>query len=168
MTDSRGHSNTRLRLQNAATVFGAGLLLGPPIGALQFSLYRAITSVLAWVDGIPRLAGEPKSFQLGHVLAFVYLAYVFTAAPALLASAFLSWRTWRSGGFSTFAAALTAGLCMLAYLGAVAVVFKNERVRIVDWELVTTAVLLAVCSALACTFLLRWAHVIEKGTSREL
>jgi hypothetical protein len=74
-----------------------------------------------------------------HLFLGIYFAYVFTIVPALVASAILAWRTWRTGGFGYFAAALTACLCMLGYLGAAAFVFKNERVRHVDGDIALTA-----------------------------
>lgn len=55
-------------LRRAATVFGAGLLLGPPIGALLFATYRAVLTSLPW---------GPDALQGERALIFVYLAYVF-------------------------------------------------------------------------------------------
>jgi hypothetical protein len=154
MTTEEGAPPTKIRLRNAATVFATGLLLGPSIGALAFSIYRAVAT--HW--GISALQGE-------RLLVVIYLAYIFTVVPALLASARLAWRTWRTGGFGYLAAALTASLCMLAYLGAAAIIFKNERVRVLDWEIAGVAVILAGCASLACTWLLRWARIITRGPS---
>jgi hypothetical protein len=153
MTTTDAMISRKRRAQNAAAVLAIGLLLGPLIGAIVFSLYRAVAT--QW--GATALQGQ-------HLFLGIYFAYVFTIVPALMASAILAWRTWRTGGFGYLAAALTACLCMLGYLGTAAFVFKNERVRVVNGDIALTGVLLAVCTSIICTWLLRWAHLINTNS----
>jgi hypothetical protein len=141
------------RWRSAGAVFGAAILLAPPIAGLLVALWQVVHPATA-------LRTAATIDALGLLGTHIIVSYLFGIIPAVLSGLALSLVTWRRGTFSSLVCVTVSALSTLAYCLAIALSLRNSRVLIMTTDRVIGLVCLAVATALIVRAVLRWARFI--------
>lgn len=149
------------RIRNSLLVGTVTFLISAPLFVAISVAWRALIALEAWGLGAPLTPEELEFLQPSKLLATMKWTYVILAPPTLISAALLALRTWLRGTFGYLYSMAVTGTVMASYMGIVAVVFRHEKISLVNKATLMAGILMAMLVGLLSRALLSMSDWVK-------